>query len=90
MEITIPDGSYKLQAINEFLKHAIPRKYPQYTIHDNKKRSIIDDDVNKDFPITLRANNNTMKSDINSVYRINFNKLDNIGSLLGFSSDRIL
>jgi len=26
VEITIPKGSYKLQAINEFLKHAIPQK----------------------------------------------------------------
>jgi len=26
VEITIPEGSYELQAINEFLKHTIPRK----------------------------------------------------------------
>jgi len=38
----------------------------------------------------LRANNNTMKSEIKCVYKINFSKPDNIGSLLGFSSDRIL
>jgi len=90
VEITVPK-SYKLQAINEFLKHAIPRKHPQHTVHDDKKRGIVDDDdVNKDFPIALRANNNTMKSKIKCVYRINFSKPDNIGSLLGFFSDRIL
>jgi len=90
MEITISEESYELQAINEFLKHTIPWERPQHTIHDNKKYGIVDDDVNEDFPIALRANNNTMKSDIKCIYRINFNKPGNIGSLLGFSSDHIL
>jgi len=92
VEITIPEGSYELQAINEFLKHAIPQKRPQH-IRDDKKRDIVDDDdVNKDFPIALRANNNMkkMKSEIKCVYRINFGNPDNTGSLLGFSSDHIL
>jgi len=85
VEIIIPEGSYELQAINEFLKLAIPWKRPQHTVHDDKKRDIVnDDDVNEDFPIALRANNNTMKSEIKCVYRINFSKPDNIGSLLGF------
>jgi len=43
--------------------------------------------VNENFPIVLRANNNTMKSEIKCIYRINFRKPNNIGSLLGFSSD---
>jgi len=34
VEITIPEGSYKLHAINDFLKHAIPRKRPQHAAHD--------------------------------------------------------
>ena len=38
----------------------------------------------------LRANHNTLKSEIKCVYRINFSKPDNVGSLLGFSSNRIL
>jgi len=91
VEITILEGSYKLRAINEFLKPAIPWKCLQYTVHDDdKKRGIIDDDENEDFPIVLRANNNTMKSEIICIYRINFSKPDNIESLLGFSSDRVL
>jgi len=89
VEITIPKGSYELQPINEFLKHAILRKRLQHTVHDDKKRGIIDDDVNEDFPIALHANNN-MKSEIKCVYRINFSKPDNFGSLLGFFSDCIL
>jgi len=90
VEITISEKSYKLQAINKFLKHAIPRKRPQHTVHDDKKRGILNDDVNEDFPIALRANNNTMKNEMKCVYRINFSKPDNIGSLLGFFSDCIL
>lgn len=36
--------------------------------------------------ITLRGNDNTMRSEIKCAYRVNFTKPDNIGSLLGFSS----
>jgi len=62
VEITIPEGSYELQTINEFLKHVIPRKRPQSTVHDDKKRDIVDDDdVNEDFLIAFRANNDTMR-----------------------------
>jgi len=88
MEIMIPKGSYELRAINEFLKHAIPRKQ-EHMVHDDddQKRGIADDNENEDVPIVLRTNNNTIKSKIKYVYRINFSKLDNIGSLLGFSSD---
>jgi len=39
------------------------------------------------YPLT---NNNTMKSEIKCAYRVNFIKLHNIGSLLGFSSNRVL
>jgi len=78
VEITIPKGSFELQAINEFLKHAIPQKRPQHMVHDDKKHGIVDDDVNKDFSIVLRANNNTMKSEVKCVYRVNFSTPDNI------------
>jgi len=61
VKIIIPEGSYELHVINDFLKLAIPRKRSQHAIHDDKKRGIIDDDVNEDFPIALRANNNRMK-----------------------------
>jgi len=40
--------------------------------------------------IALRANNNTMKSEIKYIYKMNFSKPNNIRSLLGFSSDHIL
>ena len=74
-EITIPEGSYELQAINVFLRHAII-----------KRRN---DAVNED-TLTIRANYNTMKCEIWCAFRINFNKPNSIGSLLGFSSKRWL
>jgi len=49
-----------------------------------------DDGDEEEYPIMLRANYNTMKREIKCAYRINFTKLDNIGSLLGLLSTRIL
>ena len=89
VEITIPEGSYELQAINEFLNRAILRKRPRPVIHSNdeKKRSDAEDE---EYPIVLRANYSTMRSEIKCAYKINFSKPNNIGSLLGFSSYRVL
>lgn len=76
--ITIPDGSYELEAINEYLRCEIINRYPRKNNADN------------DYPLTMRANNNTMRSEIQSVFRINFTLPSNVGPLLGFSSNRIL
>jgi len=76
-KIVIPEGSYKLRDIEQYLKHKILRS------HDVK-------DKDKEFPLVIRANNNTMRSEIKCAYRINFTKLHNIGSLLGFSLNRVL
>jgi len=55
--------------------------------------NINDNDTNDDnggeYPITLRANYNTMRCEIRCAYRINFGKPNSIGSLLGFSSKRM-
>jgi len=40
--------------------------------------------------MVIHANDNMMKSEIISAYRINFTKPNNIESLLGFLSSRIL
>jgi len=64
----------------EFFKHAILR------IRHDKKHIDYEDE---EYPIVLRANYNTMRSEIKCAYRINFSKPNNIGSLLGFSN-RIL
>jgi len=95
-KITNSEGSYELQAINEFLKRAISQKRSRR--NSGEKRGDIkhandgndDDSDEEEYPIVLRTNYNTMKSEIKCAYRINFTKPDNIGSLLGFSSTRIL
>jgi len=66
-EITIPEGSYEIQAINEFLNRAILRKHLRPMIHSNdeKKRS---DDEDEEYPLMLRANYSTMKNEIKYAY----------------------
>ena len=80
-EITIPEGSYELHAINEFLKRVISKIRP---------RGDIAIAANDEDPIMIHANYNTMKCEIRCAYKINFGKPNNIGSLLGFTSKRIL
>ncbi|KAL6268178.1 hypothetical protein P5V15_001279 [Pogonomyrmex californicus] len=85
-EITIPEGSYELHAINEFLKREILRKRPRRDAPEgNAGDTARGDDEIGEYPIVLRANYNTMRCEIKCAYRINFNKPRNIGSLLGFS-----
>ncbi|KYQ57310.1 hypothetical protein ALC60_03730 [Trachymyrmex zeteki] len=79
-EIVIPEGSYELRDIERYLKREILRS------HDAKRK--VDED--SEFPLVIRANNNTMRSEIKCAYRIDFTKPRNIGSLLGFSSNRVL
>jgi len=100
VEITIPEGSYEVRDINEFLKRAILRKSPHRdaleTVDvvrgDNKNNDTDDNDNGEDgeYPITLRANYNTMRCEIRCAYGINFDKPNSVGSLLGFSSKREL
>ena len=99
-EITISEGSYEVRDINEFLKRAILRKRlyrdalktVDVVRGDIKNNDADDDDNGEDgeykYPITLRANYNTMRCEIRCAYRINFDKPNSIGSLLGFWSKR--
>ena len=43
-EIMIPEGSYELQAIHEFLKHTISRKRPRHAVRDDDKKHADDGD----------------------------------------------
>lgn len=72
--ITIPQGSYELEAINTYLQNKISKEPTEKAA-----------DV-----ITLRANMNTLKSEVKCKYSIDFSKDNTIGSLLGFSSNRKL
>lgn len=82
-EIVIPEGSYELHDIDTYLK----RTLLQSRSKNVRKKDIEEDD---EYPLTIRANNNTMKSEIKCAYKINFTKPNNIGSLLGFSTNRVL
>ena len=81
--ITIPHGSYELDAIAEYLKQRLLDRYP-------RKRGNDDDDDNNKYPLMLRANNNTMKSEMYCSFFVDFTKPNNVGSLLGFSPNRVL
>jgi len=93
-EITIPEDLYEVQNINEFLKRAILRKRPHRDAletvdvvrddNNNNNNNDTDDDNSEGgvYPITLRANYNTMRCKIRCAYRINFGKPNSIGSLL--------
>ncbi|KYN21207.1 hypothetical protein ALC57_06424, partial [Trachymyrmex cornetzi] len=97
-EITIPESSYEVRDINVFLKRAILRLHRDAleTVDNyNSDYNTNDDDgEGAEFPKTIRANYNTMRCEIRCAYRINFGKLNSIGSLLGFSEpifdDRIV
>jgi hypothetical protein len=86
-EIVIPEGSYELRDIDKYLRHAI-----SHVANDVARKKLLRKEIDEDeeSEVMIRANNNTMKSKIKCSYRINFTKSDNIGSLLGFSSNRIL
>ena len=77
-EITIPEGSYEINDIDTYLKRAILQKRGK------------SEEYNDDYPLSLRPNVNTMKSEIKCAFRINFAKPSTIGPLLGFSTARIL
>ncbi|KYN10399.1 hypothetical protein ALC57_17470 [Trachymyrmex cornetzi] len=98
-EITVPESSYEVRDINEFLKRAILRSrrdaletvdivllHGDNSNNSNYKTDDDDDGEGAKYPITIRANYNMMRC----AYRINFGKPNSIGSWLGFSSKRIL
>ena len=80
--IRIPHGSYELDAIAKYLRQRLLERYPK-----NLDDTDGDNDV---YPIVLRANNNTMKSELYCSFTIDFTKRNNIGSLLGFSMNQVL
>ena len=83
-----------MRNINEFLKLAILWKRPYRdaleivdVVRGNSNNNNDTDDDNRceggEYPITLRANYNTMRCEIRRAYKINFGKPNSSESLLG-------
>ena len=68
-EITIPEGSYEIDAIAAYLKRAMSKK-----VGDER-----------DVVLLMYQNNNTMRTEMKCAYWINFDKPNTIGSTLGFT-----
>ncbi|KYN50752.1 hypothetical protein ALC56_12551 [Trachymyrmex septentrionalis] len=77
--IDLSDGGYELGLAIFETYHTIPNN-----------NDVDDNNVGGEHPITVRANYNTIRCEIRCAYRINFDKPNRIGSLLGLSSKRIL
>lgn len=71
--IEIPTGAYEITDIENYLNK---------NVHDVENRIVRK--MNK--PISIIANNNTLKCEITSVYDIDFTKPNTIASMLGFPS----
>jgi len=70
--------------INKYLRHVILQFYSNDVAREKTLRK------EDEYLLTIHDNNNTMKSEIKCAYRVNFTKPHNIGSLLAFSSNRVL
>ncbi|KAL6252056.1 hypothetical protein P5V15_015036 [Pogonomyrmex californicus] len=95
--IVISEASYELSAIDKYLNAAISKRRrieSKRTIDDDESDDVIydeNDEGERDTqPLIIRANENTMRSEIRCEHRVNFAKLNNIGSLLEFWSSRVL
>ena len=85
-----------MNAINKYLRAAI-RYIRRRTLNDkdnNDDDYIFDDDgddsTHTEEILILRANENTMRSEIKYAHQINFTTPNNIGSLLGYSKSRVI
>ncbi|KYM85803.1 hypothetical protein ALC53_04388 [Atta colombica] len=93
--VNLSDGDYELGLTDFETYHSISKSvnslnnnfdedYPDVA----REKTLRKED--EQYPLIIHANNNTMKSEIKCAYRVNFIKPHNIGSLLGFSSNRVL
>ena len=76
-KIKIPEGSYKIDDINNTIKHEMEKR-GHY------------DSINEDHYINISANSNTLKSVliIESGYQVDFNQPNNLSKVLGFTGTK--
>lgn len=73
-EITIDSGSYELDELNIYIQTRLAEEIPEIAPYD---------------AFNLKANNNTLKCELQSVFQVDFSKPNSIGRMLGFGT-RIL
>ena len=61
-EITIPEGTYELDAINKYLKRTLLQRAERLKNVNNN--GVQETNFNDEYPIIVRANHNTLKSEI--------------------------
>lgn len=74
--ISIPEGSYEITQIEKGLQDALLEE-SNITADDKETREEL---------LSLKPNNNTVKCELYSKFRIDFTASDSLGSLLGFSN----
>lgn len=77
--ITIPEGSYEIEDINNYLVE-------QVELSSKEKQGTEDEEPF----LSIKANYNTLKCEIKSNLEIDFNQTDSIGSLLGFNKQILI
>jgi hypothetical protein len=76
--INVPTGAYELNDLELYLQQQLLQKgYIPTTLSDGESY---------DSYLSLKPNNNTLKCEIKSRFRINFTEADSFGSVLGYSS----
>lgn len=76
--IRIPPGAYEIEEISKVIYNMMKRR------NENKQPQDNDEKI-----FSLKANNNTLKCEIYSMYEIDFTTKNSIGSLLGFEAKRL-
>lgn len=92
--ITIPEGSYEISDIENFIKEKIQDRQEEL-----KERNIVlakqTNTIQKELDdkdkiiISMKANHNTLKFEVKSNKVIHFEKKDSIGPLLGFNKKKL-
>lgn len=72
-KIVLPTGSYEIEDINEYINDRLPK-------NQGKKKII---------KMLIRANNNTLKSEIYSSVAVDFTKPNSLASVLGFRNIKL-
>lgn len=77
--LTIPTGSYEITDIEKYIQNKLLSVAPATVNIDDAREKLL----------YLKANNNTLKCEIKSMYDIDFTPNDSIGSILGYSKRKL-